>query len=105
MPLALFQKHAEREASWFFRELGGKVPEGADPATREAADRIDAWLRAIPAFHRGVLALRYVPRSWPKPIAEEFGELASIVVRLECALHPAVGRSTEDLEQASIERL
>ncbi len=105
MPLALFQKHAEREASWFFRELGGRVPDGGDPAACAAAERISAWLRAIPAFHRGVLALRYVPRSWPKPIAEEFGELASVVVRLECALHPAIGTSTEALEQASVERL
>jgi hypothetical protein len=100
-----FQEHAEREAEWFFRELGGKVPESGDSVVRAAAARVDAWLRGIPAFHRGVFALRYAPRSWPTPISEEFGELSSIVVRLECALHPAVGASTEALEQASVERL
>jgi len=103
-PLFL-RDHAEREARWFFRELGGKVPQDGDPSQRAAAAQIDAWLHAIPAFHRGVLALRYVERAWPTCIAEEFGELASVVVRLECALHPSVGVSTEALERASVERL
>jgi hypothetical protein len=97
--------HAEREATWFFRELGGKVPQDGDLRTLAAAAQIDAWLRAIPPFHRGALALRFVPRAWPTCIAEAFGELASVVVRLECALHPAVGVSTETLEHASVERL
>ncbi len=105
VPRLVFQRHAEREAEWFFRELGGRVPEGGDPATRAAAERVDAWLRAIPAFHRGVLALRYLPRSWPRPIRDEFDEIASVVVRIECARHPAVGLATEALEQASLERL
>jgi hypothetical protein len=99
------RKHAGREASWFFRELGGKVPEGVDATTRAAAVQVDAWLRAIPSFHRGALDLRYVRRPWPKCIAREFGELVSVAVRLECALHPSVGISTEALERASAERL
>ncbi|MGO8998004.1 MAG: hypothetical protein ACLQVI_32180 [Polyangiaceae bacterium] len=98
-------KRAEREASWFFRDLEGTVPDGGDPVTRAAAEQIHAWLRAIPAFHRGALALRYTPRSWPTCVAREFGALASVVVRLECALHPAVGIRTDALEQASVERL
>ncbi len=103
-PLRL-RRLVEREAGWFFRELGGKVPDGGDLATREAAQQIDAWLREVPAFHRGVLSLRYVRRPWPTCIAEEFGGLASVAVRLECALHPAVGCSTAALEAASVARL
>jgi hypothetical protein len=99
------RKQAEREAAWFFRELGGNVPEGVDSTTRTAAEQVDGWLQAIPSFHRGALHLRYVQRSWPKCIAREFGDLASVAVRLECALHPAVGISTEALEHASVERL
>ncbi len=104
-PSLRLRRLVEREAGWFFRELGGKVPEAGDPATRAAATQIDGWLREIPAFHRGVLALRYVRRPWPKGIVREFGGTASVVVRLECALHPAVGCSTEALEAASVERL
>jgi hypothetical protein len=99
------RQRAEREASWFFRVLGGQVPEDGDPATRAAAQQMAKWLRAISPFHRGVLSLRYVPRTWPTCIADEFGDLASVAVRLECALHPAVGISTEALEHASEERL
>ena len=98
-------RHAEREAAWFFRELGGIVPEGSDAATRASAEQVDNWLRAILAFHRGVFRLLHVPRSWPKGIRREFGDHASIVVRIECALYPAVGVSTEALERASVERL
>ena len=101
----LLTRLAEQEASWFFGHLGGQVPEGGEPITRAAAAQIDGWLRKIPAFHRGVLSLRYVQRSWPQRITEEFGELASVAVRLECALHPAVGISIEALERASVERL
>jgi len=102
---AFLEGFAEREAAWFFRVLGGKLPVDGDPTTREAAEQIDRWLAAIPPFHRGVLQLRYVPRSWPTDIVDELGELTSVVVRLECALHPAVGLSNEALEHASVERL
>jgi len=104
-PTLRVRRLVEHEAGWFFRELGGEVPEGGDAATRDAARQIDAWLREVPAFHRGALSLRYVPRAWPTCIREEFEELASVAVRLECALHPAVGRSTEALEAESVERL
>ena len=103
-PQVAARRLAMQEAEWFFAQLGGKVPEDGDAATR-AAVRIDGWLRKIPSFHRGVLALRYAPRTWPTCIADEFDDLASIVVRLECAQHPAVGMSNDALEQASVERL
>jgi hypothetical protein len=98
----------EEEARWFFGELGGKVPQGTGGEgliARVAAARIDGWLRAIPAYHRGVLSLRFVPREWPEFLREEFEELTSLVVRLECTLHPAVGVPTAALELASVERL
>ena len=104
IPRVLLQA-AEREADWFFRVMKGKVPPDGDFAVRVAAAQVDAWLRTIPPFHRGVLSLRYTPRSWPRVMTGEFGRLASLVVRLECALHPAVGLSTEALERASVERL
>jgi hypothetical protein len=59
----------------------------------------------VPSYHRGALALRYSARTWPEAIAREFDALASVVVRLECALHPAVGLSTAALEAASVARL
>lgn len=104
-PSRALRRIVEREASWFFGRLGGNVPEGVDPAVAAAAERFTKWLREVPAFHRGVLSLRFVRRPWPKYVEHEFEELSSVVVRLECALHPAVGQSTEALEAASLERL
>jgi phosphate uptake regulator len=42
---------------------------------------------------------------WPAALVDEFHSEVSLVVRLECALHPAVGKSVAELEAASIERL
>jgi hypothetical protein len=79
----------------------GAVP----PEERSAAVQIDAWLKAVPAFHRGALSLRYRPKEWPRAIVREFGDLSSLAVRLECALHPAMGKTNAELEKASVERL
>jgi hypothetical protein len=94
----------EREATWFFDEVGGKVPQGGDPAVRAAAATIDARFKRISSFQRGVLALRFAKRSWPDDIQREFGVVASVAVRMECAQHPAVG-TTDDVEAAAVERL
>jgi hypothetical protein len=101
------ESRARREAEWFYKVLGGRVPgEGAaSPEMRSAAAQIAAWLKEVPAFHRGALSLRYTPKEWPRAIVREFGELSSLVVRLECSLHPATGKTTGELEQASIERI
>jgi hypothetical protein len=88
------QTRAERELRWFFLDLLGRVPEpGAGPEQdRVAAQTIDRWLRSIPPFHRGALALSYEKRSWPEALSKEFGSLTSLIVRLECA-HLANGQS------------
>jgi hypothetical protein len=101
------ESRARREAEWFYKVLGGRVPdEGtASPEVRSAAAQVAAWLRAVPAFHRGALSLRYTPKEWPRAIVREFRELSSLVIRLECALHPATGKTNEELEQASVERI
>jgi len=101
------ESRARREAEWFYDVLGGRVPSEdiASPEVRTAAAQVEAWLKAVPAFHRGALSLRYTPRDWPAAIVGEFEELAGVAVRLECALHPAIGKTNAELEQASIERI
>jgi hypothetical protein len=101
------ESRARREAEWFYKVLRGRVPyEGtAPPEVRRAAAQIDAWLKAVPAFHRGALSLRYARKEWPRAIVREFGGLSSLVIRLECALHPATGKTNEELEKASIDRI
>jgi hypothetical protein len=102
------EETALAELEWFFTRAGGTVPkEGeASPAVRTAAGAIQGWLDAITTFHAGALALRYTPRDWPEPIEHEFGEWSSVVVRLECALHPSDGRtSSHALETAAAARL
>jgi hypothetical protein len=98
---------ARKEMDWFFGALGGRVPE---PNTelgyaRPAAERIHRWLQSITEFHRGALALRFTPRRWPPWLTKRYRKSTSLVVRLECALHPSTGQTTEMLEQASVERL
>jgi hypothetical protein len=100
----LIEERAWAEVAWFCGTLGGVVPE-QDCPEHAGARRIDRWLKKLPAFHRGAFSLRYTPRAWPEPLAETFGEDASLVVRLECAGHPAVGVSHAELEAASVERL
>jgi len=101
------ESRARREAEWFYKVLGGRVPgeAAASPEVRSAAAQVAAWLRAVPAFHRGALSLRYTPKEWPRAIVREFRELSSLVIRLECALHPATGKPNKELEHASVERI
>jgi len=101
------ESRARREAEWFYKTLGGRVPDedNASPEVRSAAAQIEAWLKAVPVFHRGALSLRYTRREWPRVIMREFGGLSSLVLRLECALHPATGMTNEQLEKASVERI
>jgi hypothetical protein len=101
------ESRARREAEWFYKVLRGRVPEEgtASPEVRSAAAQIEAWLKAVPAFHRGALSLRYRRRPWPAAIVRQFGGLSSLAIRLECALHPATGKTNEELEKAAIERI
>jgi hypothetical protein len=92
---------ARAEAEWFFTH----AKSDRSPDAVEAARKIQRWLDRLVTFHVGCLALRYTPRTWPKAIAAEFGGFASLVVRMECAAHPAVGGTTEQLEAASVARL
>jgi predicted nucleic acid-binding protein len=94
---------AEAEAAWFYGTHGGQVPvTGPD---REAALATERRLASLVTFHRGAFALWFSAKEWPARIHREFRVGASLVVRLECALHPAVGRSTDELEAAAVARL
>jgi len=99
------QAYASAEAEWFYGTLGGQVPTDASAETVTAARSIEARLKELPAFHRGAFSLRWTPRTWPEPLDEKFDDQCSVVVRLECTQHPAVGKSLAELEAASIERL
>ena len=92
---------ARAEVEWFFTHAkSDRSPDGI-----EAARKIQRWLDRLVTFHVGCLALRYTPRTWPKRIEAEFGGFASLVVRMECAAHPAVRGTTEELEDAAAARL
>ena len=96
------------ELAWFFGTLGGRVPGSGSPLAyaRPAALAVDRWLKKLCAYHRGALAMLFTPREWPPALVEHYGARTSLVVRLECALHPADGRKTNaELEKASVERL
>jgi hypothetical protein len=95
----------QREAAWFYGSLGGRIPAAGSPARRRRAAAVEAALQAIPAFHRGALSLWHTEKTWPPDLRKEFGIGTSLVVRLECALHPSVGVSTEVLEAAAVERI
>ena len=99
---------ARKEVEWFFGALGGRVPDEGSPMAhaRPGAILIDRYLEAISAFHRGALALRYTPREWPPSLVTRHGRWTSLVVRLDCALHPSGGgKTTAELEKAAAERL
>jgi hypothetical protein len=106
--LAALDDRAREEMDWFFGTLGGRVPEENSELAyaRPAAEAIDGWLKAVPAFHRGALALRFTPKEWPPTLTDRYGTSTSLVVRLECALHPSRGdQTTEALEQVATLRL
>ena len=99
------EERADAEAEWFYRVHAGRVPADAFSVEGAAARRIEQWLTKLAPFHRGAFALRYTPRTWPEPLVDEFQGAASLIVRLECAQHPAVGKSVAELEEASVARL
>jgi hypothetical protein len=102
------EDRAGKETDWFFRVMGGRVPEpGVGPAyARPAAEAIVRWLRSIPAFHRGALSLLYETRAWPEALTNEFGMWTSLVVRLECArLADGSGLLGAKLEKLAAERI
>jgi hypothetical protein len=96
---------ASRELDWYFTESRqGEARPSPNPAHREAAAIIGARLAALPAFHRGAIALQYDARDWPKALTSAFGDRTALVVRFECIAHPAIG-SRETLERAAAQRL
>jgi hypothetical protein len=99
---------AREELEWFFGALGGCAPKKGTALAdaRPAAQAVERWLTKLSAYHQGALALRYTPREWPPALTKRYGKWSSLVVRLECALHPSGGgKSDEELERASVERL
>ena len=103
--LARWEACARREAEWFYGTLRGRVPQNGSFARRRRAAVVKGALQSIPAFHRGALSLWHTNKVWPADLRREFGPATSLVVRLECAQHPAVGGATEALEAAAVERL
>ena len=99
-PRRAAEQSARAELEWFFTYAKSDgSPEGV-----EAARKIQRWLDRLVTFHVGCFALRYTPRTWPTPVEAEFGKFTGLVVRMECAAHPAVG-TTEQLEGAAVARL
>ena len=102
------EETALAEVEWFFTSANGKVPGRgeAPPEVRRAAEKINGWLAASGPVRHGALSLRFTPRDWPGLIESRFGAWTSLVVRLDCAVHPSDGGvSTEDLETAAVHRL
>ena len=102
------EETALAEVEWFFTSANGEVPgQGeAPPEIRRAAEKINGWLAASGPVRHGALSLRFTPRDWPGLIESRFGAWTSLVVRLDCAVHPSDGGvSTEDLETAAVHRL
>lgn len=98
-----WRARAEAEAEWFYRKLGGRVPDGP-PSARDKALAIAAALASISPVHRGALSLWHARRELPAALVEEIEPGGSLVVRLECARCPAIG-STPTLEAEAVERL
>jgi hypothetical protein len=100
-------RRSEAELDWFLGRMEGCVPrEGLEASEVRAAATVDGWLRAMAPHLRGALALRYARRKWPSTLLSEYGALAGLVVRLECAQHPSSGgTSTVELEAAAVARL
>jgi hypothetical protein len=101
-------KAAREELEWFYGPMGGRVPEegAGPPEARIAAVAIARWLGKVLTFHRGALALRYDrDKQWPTWLTDKYGDLTTLIVRLECTLHPSGGgKSNERLEEESVRR-
>ncbi len=96
---------AQRELAWFYGELRGSFAD-REERVRRAAEAIEGTLCALRPPERGALALRYTRREWPALVHYYYGAWASLVVRLECALHDWDGRSaTPELEERAAARL
>jgi hypothetical protein len=95
----LVKDRAERELEWHFAK-----PQGKDASREPSATTIVERLAALPAFHRGALALRHDAREWPASLQSVLGRYTAMAVRLHCSDHPAIG-SRETLEKAAAERL
>jgi hypothetical protein len=102
------EERAEKELTWFFCEMHGKVPEAGtgEAFARPAAAAIDGWLRSIPPFHRGAMALSFDDREWPETLEKAFGSMTSLVVRIECAnLADGSGKPACELEARALREL
>ena len=102
------EETALAEVEWFFTSANGKVPGRGEgpPEIRRAAEKIASWLEASRAVHYGVLSLRFTRRAWPASMESRFGGWTSLIVRLDCAVHPSDGGvSRQDLETAAVHRL
>jgi hypothetical protein len=101
-------RRAKREIAWFVRVMGGQVPElGVGSAyARPAAEKIDRWLRGLRPAYRDLLALAFESRVWPRELAQEFGALTSVVVRLESrSVADGTGRLPAEREVVAVRRL
>ena len=101
-------RRARRELAWFFRVLGGHVPEpGVGPEyARPAAEKIDRWLRGVRPTYRNLLTFAFETRAWPAKLAHEFRALTSVVVRLECrSVADGTGRLPPERELVAVRRL
>jgi hypothetical protein len=98
----LVSRALDQEVEWFYRTLGGRVPDSGAQRTRALV--IAAALQSIASFHRGAISMCHTRKAWPQDVWDEFGRATSLVVRLECALHPSVG-DTDVLEAAAVARL
>ena len=102
------EETALAEVEWFFTSANGKVPGRGDgpPEVRRAAEKINGWLAASGPVRHGALSLRFTPHDWPGLVESRFGGWTSLIVRLDCAVHPSDGGvSREDLETAAVHRL
>jgi hypothetical protein len=70
----------------------------------EGSAEVEENLRAVSAYHRGVLTLHYRPRPWPAAVEKALSPYTSLAIRLYCADRPAPG-STQWLEEAAAARL
>jgi hypothetical protein len=105
--LRRIESAAEEELRWFFAATQANVsPEGELPDQREPARVIRGRLDRLLTFHVGALALRFTPRSWSAVLDSQYGEWASLVVRMDCAVHPSdAPRSVADCESEAAARV
>jgi hypothetical protein len=104
--LGRIEKAAEEELKWFFATTGEVREEGEPPEEREAARTIRGCLDRLLTFHVGALALRFTPRRWSAVLDAQYGEWASLVVRMDCAANPSdEPRSVEGCEADAAVRL